>query len=139
MSYFVLDASVALGWALDKPSAPYAGQVRQRMQDGARAIVPALWHLEVANTLAIAARRGILTATDMDRSLNDMEKLLSRSIETDNALISARDASATALALGLTAYDGVYLDLARRHGWPLATLDEKLKAAARRTGVALLH
>lgn len=109
------------------------------MQGGARAVVPALWHLEVANTLTIAARRGILTATDVDRSLNDIEKLLAGSIDTDNALISAREASATALAFGLTAYDGAYLNLSRRNGWPLATLDEKLKAAARRAGVALLH
>jgi len=39
----------------------------------------------------------------------------------------------------LSAYDAVYLDLARRERLPLATLDEKLRAAAARAGVELLR
>jgi predicted nucleic acid-binding protein len=109
------------------------------MHNGARAVIPALWHLEVANSLAIAERRGILRAPDVERSLNDFEKLLAVSIDTDATLISAREALATVRPYGLTAYDGAYLYLARRHGWPLATLDEKLKLAARSAGVVLLH
>ena len=38
---------------------------------------------------------------------------------------------------GLTSYDAAYLELAIRLGVPLATLDEKLSAAARNEGVTL--
>jgi predicted nucleic acid-binding protein len=37
----------------------------------------------------------------------------------------------------LTEYDAAYLELAARAGLPLATLDNKLKAAAPAAGVAL--
>ena len=36
---------------------------------------------------------------------------------------------------GLSAYDAVYLELAIRAGAPLATLDNILRAAARKAGV----
>jgi predicted nucleic acid-binding protein len=109
------------------------------MHNGARAVIPALWHLEVANSLGIAERRGILDGPDVERSLDNFEKLLAVSIDTDSTLISAREALAAARPYGLSAYDGAYLYLARRHGWPLATLDEKLRLAARRAGVSLLQ
>jgi predicted nucleic acid-binding protein len=35
----------------------------------------------------------------------------------------------------LSAYDAAYLELALRHGLPLATLDDKLKAASAAAGV----
>jgi predicted nucleic acid-binding protein len=38
---------------------------------------------------------------------------------------------------GLTSYGASYLHLAMRHGIPLATRDEKLKAAAKKAKVAL--
>jgi len=38
----------------------------------------------------------------------------------------------------LSAYDAAYLELASRHGLPLATLDEKLEQAARTENVPLL-
>jgi predicted nucleic acid-binding protein len=109
------------------------------MLEGAQAMVPALWHLEMANGLAVAERRGILTAADVDQSLSDIERLLGQAIESDPALVSARQALATARAFRLSGYDAVYLDVARRERLPLATLDEELRAAARRAGVALLR
>ena len=45
---------------------------------------------------------------------------------------------ALAMAHGLTAYDAAYLALAQERDLPLATLDQKLAAAARREDVALL-
>ena len=38
-------------------------------------------------------------------------------------------------AFQLTAYDAVYLELARREGLPLATLEKSLRAAAEKAGV----
>jgi predicted nucleic acid-binding protein len=36
----------------------------------------------------------------------------------------------------LTEYDAAYIELALRDGLPLATLDERLRKAARRAGIA---
>ena len=66
------------------------------MLDGARAVVPALWHLEMASGLGVAERRGILSASDVDRSLTDIERLLGQAIEIDPTLVSVRQALTTA-------------------------------------------
>lgn len=139
MTRFVLDASVGLRWFLDNSVPPYASRVKQLMLNGARALVPALWHLEMANGLIISERRGILTATDADRCLTNLEQLLALAFETDSASVSARAAFAVARAFQLSAYDATYLELARRERLPLATLDDRLKAAAPQAGVGLLR
>lgn len=43
-----------------------------------------------------------------------------------------------ALSTVLTLYDALYLELAKRHGLPLATFDAALRRAALGTGVAVL-
>ncbi len=139
MKRFVLDASVALRWFLDHPVAPYAGRVKQSLLDGALAVVPALWHLEMANGLAGAERRGILTAADADRCLVHLEQLLFKTIESETEFFPVRQAFATARTSHLSAYDAVYLDTARRLGLPLATLDQRLRAAATQAGVELFR
>ncbi len=135
----MLDASIALRWFLSSPVPAYARRVRQLVLGGAQAVVPALWHLEMANALAIAERRGIMTAADADQSLTDIEQLLGQAIETDPALVSVRQALTGARTFRLSGYDAVYLDVARRERLPLATLDGALRAAAGRAGVALVR
>jgi len=103
-----------------------------------RAVVPALWHLEMANGLVVAERRGILTATEASRSLIDIEHLTVQ-IETISDLVSARQALSTARSFLLSACDAVYLDTARQGGLPLATLDKSLRAAASRADVELFQ
>lgn len=135
MKTFVLDASVALRWFLDKSIQPYAEKVERLLINGARALVPSLWHLEMANALVIAERRKLLLASDLDRAVQRIEQLLSHSIETDTGLVSTRQASSMARSWQLSAYDASYLYLAQRTGMPLATLDEDLTLAARRCGI----
>jgi predicted nucleic acid-binding protein len=109
------------------------------MLGGAHAVVPALWHLEMANGLAVAERRGILTAADAERACVDVEKLLEESIETYSALVPVRQALETAKAFKLSAYDAAYLEVARQEKLPLASMDEQLRAAARATEVILIR
>jgi predicted nucleic acid-binding protein len=135
MSDFVLDASVALAWILDNPIAPYATAVRRALASGKRGLVPALWHLEVANGLATAMRRRDLIVTDLDDGLTTIQETVAQAIDTEMNFIPAGEALANARAFQLTAYDAVYLDLARRERLPLATLDKSLRAAAARAGV----
>jgi predicted nucleic acid-binding protein len=135
---FLLDASIALAWTLDNPIPQFAADVKQELLAGGRATVPAVWHLEIANGLAMAERRRDLSRTDSESALFVIQGIAAQSIETDTTLVSASAALATARAFELTAYDAVYLEIARRDALPLATLDKGLRAAAAKAGVALL-
>jgi len=136
LSGFVLDASVALRWFLDHPVHAYANRVKRLILKGVRAVVPALWHLEMSNGLIVAERRSILTSADVDQAVRDIEQIVVQAVDTDSRIVSARQTLETARAFQLSAYDAVYLDLARRERLPLATLDDRLRGAAARAGVA---
>jgi predicted nucleic acid-binding protein len=60
-------------------------------------------------------------------------------VDTDSIVVSARQSLATARAFQISAYDAVYLDLARREKLPLATLDDRLRKAAAHAGIELLR
>jgi len=133
---FVLDASVALAWFLDDPVSAYAIELKHALRHG-RALIPPLWTLEVANALAVAERRGNLTADQVVRCLSIVEQLLIESVDTSAQVIPLRQVLTTARSFRLTAYDAIYLETARSEGIPLATLDKALRAAAPRAGVDL--
>ena len=135
MRDFVLDASVALAWVLDDPIADYAMEVRRALANGKRALVPTLWHLEIANGLLTAERRRDLVSADLDDALATIQTTAAQAIETETSFSPVGEALATARAFHLTAYDAVYLGLARRERLPLATLDKRLRAAAAKAGV----
>ena len=135
---FVLDASIGLAWFVDTPMDPYAGQVERTMRAGAIAIVPQLWPLEIANGFLTVLRRGAFSREAFETALRGVERLLISSIRLDLSTPGPRFAIEIGQQFQLTAYDAVYLELARREGVPLATLDKELGAAAKKAGVALL-
>ena len=135
MSQFVLDASVSLAWYVDDPIPAYARVVKDALEQGQRATVPGLWSLEMANGLYTANRVGKLTPGDVDRGAQQLELLARSVIEIELQSFSLREAFMAAKAFGLTAYDAVYLETARRKALPLATLDKALAAAAKKAGV----
>jgi len=128
----VLDASVALAWCLDDETSVYADSVLSTL-DVEDAVVPHHWALEVANGLLAAERRGRLRADETPAlvtlllSLPIVPEPLARERDLTETLKTAREH-------GLTTYDAAYLELARRIGAPIATLDGALAAAARRVG-----
>jgi predicted nucleic acid-binding protein len=132
---FVLDASVALAWFVDNPVASYAIQVKKSLGRDARAVVPGLWHLEMANGFAVAERRGILTPANSTAGIATLEQLLAQVIESSVEFIPMKQLVTTARDFRLPAYDAVYLDTARRARLPLATLDKRLLTAAKRADV----
>jgi predicted nucleic acid-binding protein len=136
---FVLDASVSLAWFVDDPIPDLAVKVRRGLENGSSAMVPTLWHLEMANGFALAERRGAMTPAIADRCLDDVERLLASVIDSSTVAVSARQAHSVARAFGLTAYDAVYLETARRERLPLATLDRTLGRAAAQAGVPLVR
>jgi predicted nucleic acid-binding protein len=139
MTSFVLDASVALAWLVDRSIDPYAARVKQLLLRGSRAIVPSLWQLEMANGFVTAERRGILTPADTTEILENFEIVLGGSIEIRHEPMLVRRAIAAARESDLTAYDAAYLELARDHGLPIATLDRRLAASAKKANVPLLQ
>ena len=139
MKRFVLDASVALAWFVDRQIAPYATDVKQRLLAGDRAVVPAVWRLEVANGFVMVERRGILTPSDIAQALQNLDIVISQSIDESGRQVPLRHVIATAQQFQLTAYDAEYLDTARLQQLSLATLDRKLEQAATQAGVPLFR
>jgi predicted nucleic acid-binding protein len=138
----VLDVSVPLTWflhpvTLDQTSVQYAGSVSKQLTLGNRALVPSLWHLEIANGIATSLRFKIITPEEADQVLIWAEGLLNKAIETAHETVTVRRALTTARTFQLSAYDAVYLELARTESLPLATLDKKLRNAAERAGVEI--
>ena len=138
MTRFVLDASVGLAWIVDANPDPYAAGVQRRASSGDRATVPAFWQLEVSNVLAGVHRRGLLNAKEIDEGLKYYEGFLAKHVDVVTAQPSLRAILQRALALGLTTYDAMYVELALSENLPLATLDKRLRAAAMKAGVTLL-
>ncbi len=133
---FVLDNSVTMRWFFGggKPQELVrAGKVLDAMKN-ASAIVPVTWGLEVANVIARAEAKGLVTEA---RSGAFLEMLDGVDIETDMATFShaLSDTLQLARRYKLSAYDASYLELALRLGLPLATLDEDLQKAAKKAGV----
>lgn len=133
---FVLDNSVTMRWFFGdgKPQElVYAGKVLDAMQE-ATAIVPMTWGLEVANVIAKAEEKALVTEA---RSGAFLEMLEDVDIEVDSATFAhaLSDTLQLARRYKLSAYDASYLELALRLGLQLATLDEDLQKAAKKAGV----
>jgi predicted nucleic acid-binding protein len=133
---FVLDNSVTMRWFFGdgKPQdLAYAGKVLDLMQE-AQAVVPATWGLEVANVIAKAEEKALVTEA---RSGAFLEMLEDVDIEADSATFAhvLSDTLQLARRYKLSSYDASYLELALRLGLPLATLDEELQKAAKKAGV----
>lgn len=132
----VLDASVAATWLFDDEADPVLDALLAGLTPR-QAVVPAIWHLEIANVLAQGERRRRIGADDIPIRLDRLTRLRA---QTDEA--PAERASGPILDLarthGLSSYDAAYLDLALRERLPLATKDAALRRAAAKAGVALL-
>jgi predicted nucleic acid-binding protein len=99
--------------------------------------VPAIWRLEVANSLLTGVRRGRIDAAFRDAALAD---LVHMDILTDPETDTYAWTTTLRLAsrFGLTLYDAAYLELAQRRSLPLASLDRGLRTAARTLAITLL-
>ena len=138
MNRFVLDASVALSWFIDAAIDPFAVRVSQRLLRRERAVVPPFWRLEMANGFVVAERRRTLNRSQIAEAIKKLEILRSQSVEYSDSIIPVQHLLAAARDFGLTAYDAEYLETARLHRLPLATLDRRLKDAATASGIDLL-
>ena len=135
---FVLDASVTIRWALQDGSTAdrtYADLVLESLEM-ASIWVPALWYTETIHVLRCAEADGKLGESALTEFVYRLGQL---PIEADAAAPSGIQLAVAAISreFKLSGYDAQYLELARRHQLPLATLDKDLRKAARKAGVAI--
>ena len=133
---FVIDNSIVMTWCFIDEVIKYADAVLEILSE-AEAVVPTIWSLEVVNMLLVAERRKRLRELHSVRFLSLLSQL---PIHVEQAWPerSMNELLALGRANDLSSYDASYLDLAMRHGLPIATLDKKLAAAAKRMGVPIL-
>lgn len=132
---FVLDGSVTMVWGFEDEDDEYAAAILEKMPE-LQAHVPSLWSLEVANALIVGERRGRTTPADTARFLSILGTF-PIAVDDETAARAWADTMHLARAHNLSAYDASYLEVAIRHGLPLASLDGKLKAAAKAVGIPL--
>src|SRR5688572_20528555 len=83
--------------------------------------LPSLWRLEFVNALNLARRRDRIDTAAYRAALEHAETL---PLKVDEHEPTLREIAELATRHSLTAYDAAYLELARRRGLPLATLDD---------------
>ena len=133
---FVLDNSVTMRWFFGEgrpQELAYAAKVLDALKV-TNAIVPVTWGLEVANFIARAETKSLVTEARSGAFLALLEDV---DIDVDAATFVQALSGTLQLArrYKLSAYDASYLELALRRGLPLATLDEDLQKAAKKAGV----
>jgi predicted nucleic acid-binding protein len=133
LSAFVLDASVTLSWLFEDESTPATDALLWELRTR-RATVPAIWTYEVANALASGVRRTRLSEAQSHAFAELLHALPVDVLAPPPLPLLA----ALATRHDLSAYDAAYLEVAQRNSLPLATLDGRLRDAARRTGVTTL-
>jgi predicted nucleic acid-binding protein len=133
---FVADASVAIGWVHPAQATKQTAAMLDAIADGATLDVPALWPLEVANSLLVLVRRRKLSEDERQAGLGWLRGLRLRVDHEMSALAFSR-LSELAAAYQLSVYDAAYLELAQRRTLMLGCKDGPLRTAAKHAGVSL--
>ena len=132
----VLDSSATLAWIYsDETTDPIRRLFDAVADDGA--VVPALWRLEIANSLTVAVRRGRIDANFRRAVLSDLA-LLDITADDHTDVHAWGETLSVTDRFQLTVYDAAYLELAQRRNLPLATLDRELRVAAKSLGLNLM-
>ena len=126
----MVDASVVLAWLFTDEYDSVAERILAQLEDGV-GLVPWFWHLETRNALLTAERRGRIQASMFSEHLDALKGL---PMQTDEGL-DLEVAFELARVHGLSFYDAIYLELAKRRRGALATLDERLLQAAKKEGL----
>jgi predicted nucleic acid-binding protein len=131
---YVLDASIAACWYFRDEEDIRADKSRDMLETD-YAVVPLHWWFEVRNMTLLGERRMRMTGQDTSIFFERLSHLPIDIADFPN------DAAVFSLArhYRLTFYDAAYLELARREGISLATLDNALIAAARAEDVSLIE
>ena len=130
---FVIDASIVAALAFGEEGGRRVASAMGELESAA-AFAPSIFFFEVRNILVVNERRGRITWEQSASFLRLLARLPIRLAPTPEN----EDVVTLARARNLTVYDAAYLELAKREGMPLATLDHDLEQAAIAENVALL-
>ncbi|MGD0813917.1 MAG: type II toxin-antitoxin system VapC family toxin [Verrucomicrobiota bacterium] len=134
---FVADCSIGIGWVHPGQATDLTRRLLEDAKAGATVHVPSSWHSEIANALLAAVRRKLMAESHRQAGLALLGQL-KVVVDHETSTVAFSTISDLALKHSLSAYDAAYLELARRKFIPLASRDEPLKAAAKKSGVKLL-
>jgi predicted nucleic acid-binding protein len=132
----VVDTSMTIAWLFrDERTEQSQDVLRSVAVEGA--LVPSIWHLEVANALRTSVRRGRCGdnyATGCLRRLRRLQITVDPDTER-HAWSATRELSRTH---DLTLYDAAYLEVALRARLTLASRDAALVRAGTAAGIEIL-
>ncbi len=128
-----MDNSVIMAWCFEDEISSYADGIMDATAT-LGLLVPAVWPLEVGNTLLVAERRKRIIQEKSIRFLADLDGLPIK-VEQELPDRMLKEIFTSAREHQLSTYDASYLDLAMRRGLPLATQDKALRRAAGTCGV----
>jgi predicted nucleic acid-binding protein len=134
---FVLDASLAISWCLQEEQTSATEAIFNSLAQTGSALIPSLWLWEINNALWMAERSGRLEAKKRHQQVALLQKL-PINVDEDAPRQAWGDTSSLAQRYNLTVYDAAYLEIALRHGLPLASLDTSLRKAAKKAKVKCL-
>ena len=133
---YVVDSSLALSWCFPDEYSTVA-RAAYRLAENGSLFVPDFWHIEAGNVLGLALKRKRIDVYLLNRALLILGQLDIESVEVHisrnvNLILHAMSTS------GLTAYDVLYVELAKQLRLPLGTLDGQMARAAKSAGVTLV-
>jgi predicted nucleic acid-binding protein len=137
MTGIVIDASVTLAWCFPDEQTTMSLNVLDRLKTGDQAFAPAFWSVEVLNTLLVGERKGRI-APEQTKAFVDTLRVLNPVLDYATLEQVAGPVQIICRDHRLTPYDALYVELALRSGYPLATLDQPQREAAKALGVHCL-
>jgi predicted nucleic acid-binding protein len=134
---FVLDASVAMKWALPEQGAEDASRLLAAIDGGVHvALAPDILPVEVAHALLKAERRKLVESFDVDDLL---AKILRAPIELHGSARLLFDAVELARRARIGVYDCLYVALAEAENCEFITADERLARSLPASPIRLLN
>jgi predicted nucleic acid-binding protein len=132
----VVDASIFVAWLLNEPRQLAEQEVWDALVSES-ALVPVHWPNEVANALRRAVRRNRISLEDIGPTLGDLAPFDIK-LSTPPSVQDIEALTKDALRLDLSVYDLQYVNLAKTHRLPLATIDTAMRSAAHKVDVIVL-
>jgi predicted nucleic acid-binding protein len=132
----VVDASLFAAWLLNEPSHGPEDAVWDILT-AETLFVPDHWPNEIANALRRAVRTKRITIGEVE-VIAERVRLFEIAFAEPTPIHKIGTLATDALDHGLSAYDMTYVNLARGHGLPLATVDASMRRAAAALNIPLL-
>lgn len=132
----VLDASAAAGLILPDEKSTQLQEFLYKLDHKSEIYIPLLWWYEIANILLMAEKKGRLSKTDIQEGMNLLLKL-PLITDSSSGQYYLESLVESGRRYSLTAYDTVYLELAKRKKALLVSSDTALSRAAQKEKIRL--